>query len=62
MPGWLRAVSRANPLTYQVDALRDLMLVNGASNYGLLLDFGVLLAATAMLTAIAAKIYARMGY
>jgi ABC-2 type transport system permease protein len=62
MPAWLRAVSRANPLTYQVDALRALMLAEGASDYGLLLDFGVLLAATAVLTAIAAKVYARMGY
>jgi ABC-2 type transport system permease protein len=62
MPTWLRAVSRANPLTYQVDALRTLMLVEGSSDYGLLLDFGVLLGATAVLTAIAAKMYARMGY
>ena len=29
MPAWLRVVSRANPLTYQVDALRALMLVEG---------------------------------
>jgi ABC-type polysaccharide/polyol phosphate export permease len=26
MPAWLRAVSHANPLTYEVDALRALML------------------------------------
>ncbi|MEY9841613.1 ABC transporter permease [Streptacidiphilus sp. EB103A] len=26
MPGWLQAVSRANPLSYQVDALRGLLL------------------------------------
>jgi ABC-2 type transport system permease protein len=62
MPAWLRAVSRANPLTYQVDALRALMLVEGSSDYGLLLDFGVLPGTTAVLTAIAAKMYARMGY
>jgi len=62
MPEWLRAVSNANPLTYEVDALRALMLTNGTSDYGLLLDFGVLLAATAVLTAIAARMYGRMGY
>src|ERR1039457_3101089 len=62
MPSWLRAVSHANPLTYEVDALRALMLTNGMSDYGLLLDFGVLLAATAVLTAIAARMYGRMGY
>ena len=62
MPGWLHAVSRANPLTYQVDALRALMLVEGTSDYGLMLDFGVLLGVTAILVATAAKMYARMGY
>ena len=62
MPDWLRAVSHVNPLTYEVDALRALMLTQGASDYGLPLDFGVLLAATAVLTAIAAKMYGRMGY
>jgi ABC-2 type transport system permease protein len=62
MPAWLRAVSHANPLTYEVDALRALMLTNGASEYGLLLDFGVLLSVTVVLTAIAARMYGRMGY
>ena len=51
MPAWLRAVSHANPLTYEVDALRALMLTNGVSEYGLLLDFGVLLSVTVALTA-----------
>jgi ABC-2 type transport system permease protein len=62
MPGWLQAVSRANPLTYQVDALRALMLAERVSEYGLLFDFGVLLGTTSLLVAIAAKMYARMGY
>ena len=62
MPDWLRAVSHANPLTYEVDGLWALMLTHGASDYGLWLDFGVLLAVSAVLTAIAAKMYGRMGY
>ena len=62
MPDWLRAVSHANPLTYEVDTLRSLMLTNGTSDYGLWIDFGVLLAATAVLTTIAARMYGRMGY
>ena len=62
MPAWLSAVSRVNPLTYEVDALRALLLAKSASDYGLLLDFGVLLAVTAVLTTIAARIYGRMGY
>ncbi|GAA2093494.1 ABC transporter permease [Kitasatospora saccharophila] len=44
MPGWLRAVSRANPLSYQVDALRGL-LIGTPSHLGL--DFGVLALSTA---------------
>jgi len=62
MPAWLRVVSHANPLTYEVDALRSLMLVKGASDYGLSLDFAILLATTAALTTIAARLYGRMGY
>lgn len=50
------------PLTYEVDALRDLMLINGVTQYGLLTDFGVLIAASALLTAIGARMYARMAY
>ena len=62
MPEWLRIVSRLNPLTYEVDALRALMLARGTSDYGLPLDFAVLPAATAILTSIAAAFYRRMGY
>ncbi|MER8232473.1 ABC transporter permease [Streptomyces sp. NPDC094049] len=39
MPGWLQVVSRANPLSYEVDALRGLLI--GTPSH-LLLDFGVL--------------------
>jgi ABC-2 type transport system permease protein len=62
MPTWLRTVSRFNPLTYEVDALRAMMLTHGVFEYGLLLDLGVLIATTALLTAIGAKMYRRMGY
>jgi ABC-2 type transport system permease protein len=62
MPGWLRLVSRFNPLTYQVDALRALMLTAGTTDYGLFFDFGILVAATAALIAMAARMYARMGF
>jgi ABC-2 type transport system permease protein len=62
MPAWLRAVSHVNPLTYEVDALRTLMLTGGASDYGLLLDFGVMSAIAALLTIVAAKMYGRLGY
>ncbi|MYR62923.1 ABC transporter permease, partial [Streptomyces sp. SID625] len=52
MPGWLQAVSRVNPLSYQVDALRGLLLGTPAH---LGLDFAVLvLAAAAGITAASA--------
>ena len=61
MPSWLRAVSRVNPLTYEVDGLRDLMLSGGASEFGLPVDFAVLLATASVLTWIAARMYPRMA-
>jgi len=62
MPAWLNAVSHMNPLTYEVDALRALMLTHGTSDYGLVLDVGVLLGTSAILILIAGKMYGRMGY
>ena len=53
MPGWLQVIAHANPLTYEVDALRTLMLVGGVSVYGLALDFAVLGGATVVLTLVA---------
>jgi ABC-2 type transport system permease protein len=35
MPAWLRSLSRVNPLTYQVDALRYLMVQGGHTEFGL---------------------------
>ena len=62
MPKWLRIVSHVNPLTYEVDALRALMLANATSQYGSLFDFAVLAGTTSLLIAIASKMYARMAY
>jgi ABC-2 type transport system permease protein len=57
MPAWLRALSSVNPLTYQVDALRYLMVQEGHLEFGLAFDFGVQLLVLALLIAIAAKLY-----
>jgi ABC-2 type transport system permease protein len=61
MPRWLQAISHGNPLTYQVDALRALMLKGGVSALGLPLDFTVLAATTLVFTALAGSLYPRMG-
>jgi ABC-2 type transport system permease protein len=60
MPGWLQAISEVNPLTYQVDALRALMIVGGSSVYGVGVDLVVLLLGMVVLVAIAAKLYPRV--
>ncbi len=39
MPEWLKIVAKVNPLTYQVDALRALMVEGGHSTIGLGVDF-----------------------
>ncbi|MDX3854714.1 ABC transporter permease [Streptomyces sp. AK02-01A] len=58
MPGWLQVVSKINPLSYQVDALRGLLL--GTSSH-LLLDYGVLLAAAAAGIAAASSLLGRLA-
>ena len=62
MPAWLQAIARCNPLTYEVDALRDLMLVNGISVFGLGTDFLVLFVVTTVLVIIGAQLYPRVAY
>ncbi len=57
MPGWLRAVARANPLTYLVDALRSLMLAGSVSAFGIAVDLAVQLVVLLVLVAIAARLY-----
>ncbi|MFF4547975.1 ABC transporter permease [Streptomyces sp. NPDC001406] len=58
MPGWLQAVSRANPLSYQVDALRGLLLGTPAH---LAADFGVLAVAAALGITVASSLLGRLA-
>ncbi|MFC6599772.1 ABC transporter permease [Kitasatospora paranensis] len=58
MPGWLQAVSRVNPLSYEVDALRGLLLGTPAR---LGADFGVLLVAAALGIAAASALLGRLA-
>jgi ABC-2 type transport system permease protein len=60
MPAWLQVVAHANPLSYDVDALRGLMTVNGTSVYPLALDYGVLFAVTAALVLLGARLYIKI--
>ena len=60
MPAWLRTLSTINPLSYQVDLLRALMVHGGVSVFGLGVDFGVLFLILALLIAMATKLYPRI--
>ena len=57
MPQWLKYVSEFNPLTYQVDALRSLMIQGGTSVYGFGIDLAAMLVGTAVLVIICAHLY-----
>lgn len=61
MPPWLQVISRLNPLTYEVDALRAFMLRNSVTTIGIGHDLIVLTAMSAGLVVIAARLYPRMG-
>jgi len=60
MPGWLRLIAHLNPLTYEVDGLRTLMLAAGTSALGLATDFAVLVATLALLVMVAGRMYPRI--
>lgn len=57
MPDWLRSIARFNPLTYQVDALRTLMIEGAQSSYGVGIDFGVQILIFGVLVTVATKLY-----
>jgi ABC-2 type transport system permease protein len=58
MPGWLQTVSKVNPLSYEVDALRGLLLGTPAH---LAADFGVLVLAAALGVAAASSLLGRLA-
>lgn len=60
MPSWLKAAAIANPLSYQVDALRALMIQGGVSAFGLGLDFGLQIAVLGVLVTLAARMYPKV--
>jgi ABC-2 type transport system permease protein len=58
MPGWLQVVNHLNPLSYQVEALRGLLIGTPAR---LPLDFAVLTGATAVAIMAASGLLARLA-
>lgn len=62
MPKWLQIISFLNPLSYQVNALRNFMITGNATLPDLCLDFGVGIFSLSILIAIATKIYPKILY
>lgn len=60
MPDWLRILAIINPLSYLVDAFRDLMLITPGGANPLWLNLGVLTAVLAVLTIFCGRIYPRL--
>lgn len=56
MPGWLRVVTRVNPLTYLVDGLRATMIYHESPRFGLGVDFLVELGLLTALVLLAARL------
>lgn len=61
MPAWLQVVAQINPLTYEVDALRALMLAGGSSMYGVGFDIAILLITMAVLVILGSRLYPRVA-
>jgi len=61
MPDWLKAIACFNPLTYEVDAMRALMIQGGTTSYGIGLDFAVLFLSLILLTTIGARLYPNLA-
>jgi ABC-2 type transport system permease protein len=58
MPGWLQAISKVNPLSYEVSALRGLLI---AVPTNLALDAGVLTGATVADVTVASLLLPRLA-
>ena len=62
MPPWLRVISHFNPLTYQVDGLRALLLAGApAPAVGVATDFAVLGVALLALVLVSARLYPKIA-
>ncbi|MCX6180076.1 MAG: ABC transporter permease [Chlorobiales bacterium] len=57
MPDWLKTIAHLNPLTYQVDSLRALMITGGSSSFGIGVDLLIQLFALIVLVLVTARLY-----
>lgn len=62
MPDWIRHLSLINPLSYQIDALRALMITGSTSFFGLTADFLVIGVLFIAIVAIATRFFPKILY
>jgi len=62
MPMWIQYISKLNPLTYQVDALREMMIIGESSRFGIGTDFLICICIFFLLVIIATKLYPKILY
>jgi ABC-2 type transport system permease protein len=62
MPNWIRALSIVNPLSYQVDAFRTLMITAETSHFGLFADFSYGILLYILLILLATKLHPKILY
>ncbi len=61
LPNWLQVIAQINPLTYEVDTLRGLMVVGLSSTYGIGLDLLVLFVGMVIVVNIGSKLSKNRG-
>ena len=61
MPGWVRVLVKVNPLSYQVDAMRALMVQGGQTMFGLGHDAVILLVILVLLVLLTARLYPNLA-
>jgi ABC-2 type transport system permease protein len=57
MPDWLKTIAHLNPLTYQVDILRSMMVIGGTSSFGIGQDLLIQSIILAGLVLVTSKLY-----
>lgn len=60
MPPYVATIATLNPMSYMVDALRELMVSGQTAHYGLAVDFLVLLVVNVGIVVLASRLYPRV--
>lgn len=62
MPKWIQFIALINPISYQIDALRELMIEHHPARFGVGVDLSILIVFFLFTTTIATKLFSRFLY